>query len=72
MSLHHQLPSLRLGLLIALALAGLAPPARASDMDKYLPADSILVIKVNVREILHFTGQGLLGGGAAAVLERLP
>ncbi len=27
MSLHHQLPSLRLGLLIALALAGLAPPA---------------------------------------------
>ena len=52
MSLHHQLPSLRLALLFALAWAGLAPPARAGDADQYLPADSMLVIKINVRQLL--------------------
>jgi hypothetical protein len=39
-------------LLAALALAGLAAPARAGELDQYLPADSILVIKVNVRQLL--------------------
>ena len=52
MSLHHRLPSLRLALLFALAWAGLAPPARAGDADQYLPADSMLVIKINVRQLL--------------------
>jgi hypothetical protein len=52
MPLNCRLASRRLGLLAALALAGLAPPARAGELDQYLPADSILVIKVNVRQLL--------------------
>ena len=65
MSLHHRLPSLRLALLFALAWAGLAPPARAGDADQYLPADSMLVIKINVRQLLNSRLAGLLGGGHA-------
>src|SRR5262249_30808666 len=52
MPVNHRLASRRLGVLVALALAGLAPPARAGELDQYLPADSILVLKINVRQLL--------------------
>src|SRR5262249_47295568 len=36
----------------ALAVAALAAPARAADLDPYLPADTEVVVTVNVRQLL--------------------
>ncbi len=51
MLLRPRFGTCRLGLLALLA-ACLAAPARAGDMDKYLPADSEVVVNVNVRQLL--------------------
>jgi hypothetical protein len=41
-----------LAMLIALTLTGQVPAAGAGDMNQYVPADSIVVIKINVRQLL--------------------
>jgi hypothetical protein len=47
----HQSLGSRLGL-AAVLMAALAAPARAGDVDKYLPPDSEVVVNVNVRQLL--------------------